>query len=167
MSLPRWAGRYEQKAKRLIKRLHSLVKRKPEEAFWLPSERREYIRFDVVVKNPLNGIHRNFSVQCISPVPDTAVRETDRKRDIERCASEMATLLHQEGCKYCIDRVFVMTSPVDIIDRPVDFKYNLELSKKFLDLLMSEMTSLDEAEAKRRCFERVSEFLVRRFEYDR
>lgn len=120
MSLPRWAGRYEQKANRLIKRLHSLAKKKMlEEAFWIPSEKRELIRFDVVVKNPLNGDHQSCAVQCISPVPDTAERERDRNRDIERCAYDMAALLHKEGFRHCIDSVFSMTAPVGMDSRPL------------------------------------------------
>lgn len=162
MSLPRWAGRYEQKAKRLIKRLHSLAKRKPEEAFWLPFERRELIRFDVVVKNPLNGDHQSCAVQCISPVPDTAERERDRNSDIERCASDMAALLRKEGLRYCIDRVFSMTAPVGMDCRPLlGFKNDDDrLAKKFYDLLTDKMTALDESAAKRKYYD---DFMLRRY----
>lgn len=162
MSLPRWAGRYEQKAKRLIKRLHSLAKRKPEEAFWIPFEKRELIRFDVVVKNPLNGDRRSCVVQCISPVPDTAERERDRNSDIERCASDMAALLHKEGSRYCIDSVFSMTAPVGMDCRPlIDFMDDdNRLTKKFFDLLMDKMTSLDESAARRKYYD---DFMLRRY----
>lgn len=163
MSLPRWAGRYEQKAKRLIKRLHSLAKNKMlEEAFWIPSEKRELIRFDVVVKNPLNGDRRSYVVQCISPVPDTAVHEIDRNRDIERCAYDMAALLHKEGLRHCIDSVFSTTAPVGMDSRPLfSFEHDDgQLAKKFFDLLMDKMTSLDESAARRKYYD---DFMLRRY----
>lgn len=82
------------------------------------------------------------------------------------CARDMARHISKESCKYCIDNVSVMTSPIGFDDRPYGFEGNVELSMAFRDLLMNEIKVFDEAETKRRCFERVSEFLVRRFEYD-
>lgn len=157
MSLPRWAVRYEQKAKRLIKRLHSLAKRKPEEyPIKYSYGRREFIRCDVGMKDPVSrGGYKIFSVQCITVCSCTAFEETARKRDLEMCAHDMARRISKESCKYCIDNVSVMTSPIGFDDRPYGFEGNVELSMAFRDLLMNEIKVFDENEARRKCYDDV------------
>lgn len=161
MSLPRWAGRYEQKAKRLIKRMHSLVKRKPEEdSVKYSYGRRKFIRCDVVVKDPVSrGGYRIFSVQCITVCSCAAFEETALKRDLEMCAHDMARRISKESCKYCIDNVSVMTAPCGFDYRPYDVKGNVELSMEFRDLLMNEIKVFDENEARRKCYD---DFMLRR-----